>query len=123
MYLAPPVIEYVGLSIFTNDRLVIDCIVSGLPLPAINWSKDNNTLVNDDRTQISFNGSSMSRLTITAITSLDNGLYSCVGTSISGRITQELPIRIGKFMNSSRNAIARYSEACLYCDRLWARKK
>ena len=83
---------------------MIKCIVSGAPLPTISWEKDDSILLDDDRTQFSFNGN-MSILTITDITVLDYGLYSCVGTSDIGRASQEFPIEMSKEIKS----------ACMLC--------
>ena len=89
-------ISYNDISVFTIEMLVIHCVASGLPLPVITWTKDTENLVSDeDHVLITFNGSTMSRLVISDLTFLDNGIYACVGTSDSGNITHRFPISIG----------------------------
>lgn len=100
-------VERIDLITLTDDLLEIRCVVSGLPYPTVTWSRDDDLLVNDDRTQISLE-SDTSTLTITGVTFGDGGLYSCVGTSKSGSSTQELQINLGKEM-MHENGRARYT--------------
>ena len=73
-----PLIPVVG------GEVELDCSVTGIPQPTINWLKDGNALSSTDNRFISRSDSGLARLRISEATQDDEGLYECIATNFVG---------------------------------------
>lgn len=79
-----------------DNRLTLECKVSGSPKPNIYWQRDN-TLLPLDTAKYEFAelSDSIKQLTITSFGSEDTGLYTCYAESENGQM------KISKFVQAS----------------------
>lgn len=79
-----------------ENRLTLECKVSGNPKPTVYWQKDN-TLLTPDNKKYSYNDlpDGINQLVIINPDSLDTGLYTCYAESDSGEM------KISKFVDIS----------------------
>ena len=77
-----------NLSTLIDTKLTINCVVKGIPVPKVTWTRGNETLPSDGRMMVK-NGS----LVIVELETSDSGNYTCfsenpVGTaSVSSTVT------------------------------------
>ncbi|XP_067640856.1 uncharacterized protein kek6 [Eurosta solidaginis] len=78
-----------------GSNATFSCLVYGDPLPEITWELNGKILDNDN---VIFDAESISsdklwsNLTISNMTSLDAGIYSCIGMNVVGVATQNISI-------------------------------
>ena len=91
LIVAPPI----SMVINESGTASLQCEAEGNPEPEVTWLKQNLSLPSDKRVV-----SSRGELMITAVTSQDEGMYTCVAGNILGEVT---------------------SSVASYADALWAR--
>ncbi|XP_032585612.2 titin isoform X6 [Drosophila mojavensis] len=79
-----------------DNRLTLECKVSGSPKPSIYWQRDNTLLPLDTaKYEYAELSDSVKQLTITSFGSEDTGLYTCYAESENGQM------KISKFVQAS----------------------
>lgn len=81
-----------------STSLYLSCSASGTPTPEITWELDGRRLSNTDRYQIgqyvTVNGDVVSNLNISAIHTIDGGIYKCVASSKVGSAEHQAKISV-----------------------------
>lgn len=76
--------------------VILQCEMDAFPSPAIDWTKGENTIVNDDKhSVVHFSKGetiTLSTLKIQSLTSTDFGSYQCVATNAHGSDTQTVEL-------------------------------
>lgn len=70
------------LSVLSRTKILIKCLVSGLPKPGITWSREENKLETSGKVLVND-----SVLIIDNITSPDSGLYLCTAINLAGKVS------------------------------------
>ena len=81
------------LTVILDDKLVINCPVTGKPIPKITWYKDNNPLqpITDENLKL-YDGGSRLKITKTQIS--DGGMYRCEGSNVAGNTTKDFKVDV-----------------------------
>ncbi|XP_078407396.1 LOW QUALITY PROTEIN: hemicentin-1-like [Cetorhinus maximus] len=82
----PPTVRIEGvesLSVVVGKSVILECTVSGIPMPLITWLKDGHPLTGT-------NG----RFKVEGVTLEDGGIYSCVATNAAGESQQDVKLTV-----------------------------
>ncbi|CAH1270966.1 HMCN1 [Branchiostoma lanceolatum] len=87
----PPIIEEGQTSnvMMVGEVITLECKVSGVPTPTVEWLKDGSVVPMTDRTSLVSTG-----LQISAAVVRDSGLYSCTATNAAGTATRQIQLNI-----------------------------
>lgn len=75
-----------------GQRLVLECVASGIPTPQVTWAKDGLDLRNHNNTRFL-----LSNLLIDAVSESDSGTYVChadngIGSASSARVLYDVQV-------------------------------
>ncbi|KAI1702784.1 immunoglobulin domain-containing protein [Ditylenchus destructor] len=93
----PPrfIIPLEDMTVLVGSTIDLECKVTGVPMPALKWSKDGGPLFEDFRFEWENNPSAGTyQLRIRDATVNDEGTYRCVATNESGSATSKSFVRI-----------------------------
>ena len=82
-----------NLTVIKDATLVIDCPVSGIPLPQITWYKDNELMTPDIGQNLNLYDGGR-RLEILSALVSDAGNYRCVGSNDAGNTTKDFYVDV-----------------------------
>ena len=82
-----------NITVIIDAKLVIDCPVTGTPLPAIAWFKDTEPLSSGSDSSIIISNRGQ-RLEIPKTRLSDSAIYRCVGTNDAGNTTHDFNVDI-----------------------------
>ena len=86
-----------NITVIKDKSLVIDCPVTGIPLPEITWYKDDQPISSVIGANISVHDNGR-RLEILSTQVPDDGVYQCVGTNDAGNTTRYFNVDVhGKY--------------------------
>ena len=79
----------------TAQPIEFKCAVTGSPVPSLSWLKNGNKLISNGRTRIVYHkGETV--LTISSISSSDNGIYQCFARNEVGNIQASASLIVHK---------------------------
>ena len=64
-----------NMTVDEGDTILMECIARGFPIPRIRWIRDNHTL------------REVSRLELSQLTIQDAGVYRCIAENVAGNAT------------------------------------
>lgn len=70
------------LTVLSRTKILIKCLVTGLPKPVIAWNREENQLETSGNKLLND-----SVLIIKNITSQDSGLYLCTASNLAGKVS------------------------------------
>lgn len=106
-YIDPTASSQDNITVIENQQLVINCPISGIPLPDITWYKDGHIISPDSHVTITSNGR---RLSVTN-TGVDNsGDYRCVGENVAGNKEKIFSVKVHGKKNVFDCSICIYDE-------------
>ncbi|KAI8479293.1 Hemicentin-1, partial [Branchiostoma belcheri] len=87
----PPTIEEGGTDsvVMVGEVITLECKVSGVPTPTVDWLKDGSVVPMTDRTSLVSTG-----LQISAAVVRDSGQYSCTATNAAGTATKQIQLNV-----------------------------
>ena len=85
-----------------GNQLIIECRVSGIPLPTVVWMKDGGALSNNetiDRIFVSMSSEGVSRISISSSIVEDSGVYTCTARNPAGSASNMIRVQVndGKY--------------------------
>ena len=90
-YIDPTASSQDNITVVENQQLIINCPISGVPLPNITWYKDGDIISPDSHVTITFNGRRLS----VKDTRVDNsGYYRCVGENVAGNMEKIFSVKV-----------------------------
>ena len=91
-----------NLTVVLDNKLLINCPVTGIPLPKITWYKDNG-IIGQNKMDLNITISANGRqLQIARAQVSDVGLYRCIGTNDAGNTTKDFNVDVhGKLSSLS----------------------
>ncbi|XP_078604169.1 hemicentin-1-like isoform X2 [Branchiostoma floridae x Branchiostoma japonicum] len=87
----PPIIEEGSTNsvVMVGQVVTLECKVSGVPSPTVEWLKDGSVVPMTDRTSLVSTG-----LHISAAVVRDSGQYSCTATNAAGTATRQMQLDV-----------------------------
>lgn len=86
------------LTVLSRTKILIKCLVTGLPKPVIVWNREENKLGTNGNVLVND-----SVLIIKNITSQDSGLYLCTASNLAGKVSAGSLVNVtGKGQFNSR---------------------
>ena len=80
------------MTVLTSVDVTIRCAVTGVPMPAVSWSRDGSPLAGGDRIFVK-----SSLLVLSRGTLADGGLYTCIASNLDGKVSADSQINfVGK---------------------------
>ena len=73
-----------------GNELIIECRVSGFPLPTVVWMKDGNAFIGD---QI-LSSEGVSRINISSSITEDSGVYTCTASNDVGIASDMIQVQV-----------------------------
>ena len=86
-----------ALNLKANEQLVLETEFNGFPIPTVMWTKDRNTLPENDKIQVltEANGANqISKLIIKDLTSEDSGSYMATVKNPIGQLSTQSKVNI-----------------------------
>jgi len=80
------------ISSITGNVAELVCIVRGIPVPTVQWSREGNEVAQDKRRKIIFKESSRNILAIEDLDESDSGSYTCTATNGLGSSQQSVQL-------------------------------
>lgn len=84
-----------------GDNISLSCTATGIPLPSLQWYKDNIVIMNESMISVSIKEtnigdvpSTVSILHLSSLNEFDIGTYGCQATNFAGNATQEFEIQV-----------------------------
>ncbi|KAG1652217.1 Down syndrome cell adhesion molecule-like protein Dscam2 [Nymphon striatum] len=116
VYGPPRVWPLMNQTVVTGKSVFIQCHVSGYPISSINWKKDDEDLLENERIKIYSNGSLK---ILSAIRDIDNGKYKCTAENEEGYTSSGsgiLRILVAPILNEINDQSLRFGRRLsLYC--------
>ncbi len=78
-----------------GDTLRLECVVTGVPLPVVTWTKDSLSLTSSMNINLVFNPGGRAVLIINSVSVEDSGVYICNATNIASNVFQIFNVQIG----------------------------
>ena len=80
-----------------GNELIIDCVVSGIPLPTVMWMKDGGAFRTNetiDRIFVSMSSEGVSRISISSSIIEDSGVYTCTASNAASSASDTIQIQV-----------------------------
>ena len=76
-----------------GNQLIIECRVSGIPLPTVVWMKDGNAL-GGNQIFVFMSSESASRINIRSSIIEDSGVYTCTAINAAGSASDMIQVQV-----------------------------
>ncbi|XP_067398294.1 hemicentin-2 [Emydura macquarii macquarii] len=95
VHVPPEVVRGAGsvtnLTVSLHDALTLICEVSGIPPPAVSWSRENSPIITGEHTRL-LSGGWILRLA--RVRAQDGGLYSCIASNAAGEARKDFSVEV-----------------------------